>query len=90
MLFDEDEVYAIETCFLLDFGIGDVTITKEDIIAHHHVFLEDSLSSPTQCYRAHCQEHDHSLSLVSKFCPSHKESHIPATKFPRQTWWRKM
>ena len=90
MLFDKDEVYAIETCFLLDFGVGGVTITKEDVIAHHHVFLEDVLSLPTKCYRAHCQLHDHSLSLVSKFCPPHKESHIPATKFPRQTWWGKL
>ena len=61
---------------------------REDIITHHHTFLEDTLSPPTQCYRAHCQVHVHSLLLVSKFCPPHKEPHILATKFPRQTWWR--
>jgi len=90
MLFDKDEVYGIETRFLLDFGVGDMTITKEDIIAHHHVFLPDTSSPPTQCYRAHCQVHDHSPSPVSKVCLPHKESHIPATKFPRQPWWRKL
>ena len=89
MLFDKNEMYAIETRFLLDFGLGELTINEGDIMAHYDAFL-DTLSSGTSCYRAHCQVHDHPRPLVSTFCPPHKEAHIPATKSFRPTWWRRL
>ena len=90
MLFDKDELDAIETNFLLDFGLGDLTITNCDIIAHHDAFLEIVHSPPSKCYRAHCEVHDHPRPLTSKFCTPHREAHIPATKLSRSTWWRRL